>query len=145
MTETVFRALEQALTNKEVIQILVDEVTILTEQINHKFPKKLKLHFEFWDSPHIEASGWILDIDQAGVDFFNDFNYFSDVAKFEITELEVNDGKVKATFYDWIEGGEKKSDSFGRSVSMEPIKFIEFLQNVAVTGESRPEFTDQED
>ena len=47
MAEKVFQALEQASKNRaEVVEILVEEVGVLTEKINQKFPGIINLHLE---------------------------------------------------------------------------------------------------
>ena len=145
MAEKVFQALEQASKNRaEVVEIFVEEVGVLTEKINQKFPGIINLHLEFYDSPFIEAYGWVLDIHQAEADSVEDDSYLHPVGKVEISELEVNEGKVKASFYEWFERGEKKSDSFGKSISLAPVDFIKYLRSISEIGESRPELIHQE-
>lgn len=147
MSERVIQNLHEAAGNRdETIRLLADEAQIVTDQVNQKFSGRLKFHLAFYDSPYIEREGWILDIRQLDEEYsMPDDPYLDNVAKLEISELAVNGGRVKATFYQWLEEGRGIEDTsgFGRSLSLEPVKVVEYLQAVLDTGEARPQIVEQ--
>jgi len=130
---------------KATIEVLVQAAQELTEIINERNKGVIKLSLEDMTRSLTDLSGWVLFVRQQFIKeewgFTADDPYLSLVARVEISELEINDGKPKMLLNEWLDDEDNivsEGSGFGCSLSIEPTELVLYLQSILDSGNARP-------
>lgn len=130
---------------KATIEVLVQERQKLTKSINEKHKGKIKLFLENMTYSQTDLFGWVLFVRQQFIKeewgFTADDPFLSLVARIEISELAINDGKPKMLLREWLDDQDNivsERSGFGCSLAIEPTELVLYLQSILNYGNARP-------
>ena len=130
---------------KATIEVLVQAAQELTKSVNEKHRGAIELSLEDMTRSLTDLSGWVLYVRQQLIKeewgFSADDPYLSLVARVEISELAINDGKPKVTLHEWLDDHDNivlEGSGFGCSLAIEPTELVLYLQSILNYGNARP-------
>lgn len=129
---------------KATIGVLVQKTQELTKSINEKHKGAIELSLEDMTRSLTDLSGWVLYVRQLFIKeewgFTADDPFLSLVARIEISELAINDGKPKMLLNEWLDEDNIVSEGsgFGCSLSIEPTELVLYLQSILDSGNAHP-------